>query len=302
MKDEQLFEAFSDIDQYYLNENIPHERNRRRFSKFGTIFAVIVVLVLTCCSYGFLKFSYCGFYLVHEKDGYYLESYKNGAYESDSDIMGGALIEARLLTFHSVKEMREDFLTYNFTEDEISNIRALIVENNGRIDVPDLNNLCEPICPGGYIFTGKVDWAGSDYYSFEIQNNGSPHIAIGGFSRKSHAKGVDRLLNYSGDEIVEVIEKRQIEDRNATLYVRQSRRNGNTSCMVVYMLVKDDKTIYVEERYKVSNPDELTPDTIPSYINLYIQDGEVFASAYLQDFDYRPSAEWLLRFGLKKVQ
>ena len=68
------------------------------------------------------------------------------------------------------------------------------------------------------------------------------------------------------------------------------------------MLVKDDKTIYVEERYSVSNPDELAPDTIPSYINLYIQDGEAFASAYLQRFDYRPSAGWLLLFGLKKVQ
>ena len=302
MKDEQLFEAFSEIDQYYLNEGVPYERSRRRFSKRGLICALIIVAILACLSFLFLQYSKYGFHLVHENDGYYLESYKKGVYEYRADIMDGTCIVAQFLTFHSVAEMREDFLTYNYTEDEIYAIRALLEENGGKIKVPDLDNLCEPICPGGYTFTGKVSWSGSNHYSFYIQSNRSPQVFIGGSSKEAHLKGVDRLLNYSGDEIVEVIEKRQIEDRNATLYVERSRRNGKTFCFLVYALTQGDKTIYVEEDYGEIKPDELTPDTIPSYINLYIQDGTAFASANLQNFDYRPSAEWLLLFGLKKVQ
>ena len=57
MRDEQLFEAFSEIDQYYLNEGVPHERSRRRFSKRGLICALIIVAILACLSFLFFRYS-----------------------------------------------------------------------------------------------------------------------------------------------------------------------------------------------------------------------------------------------------
>ena len=298
MRDDELFEAFSDIDRYYLNEGVPYIKDRRRLSKTGLIVSLVAIIILAMGSFWYFRIHSCGFHLRYQQGEYYLE--RNARYNFDNYIGDPTL--HHFIDFKSVSEMRNDFLTYNFTDNEILSINHLLNGNKGRINLPNLQNLYEPICPNDVIYQGKITWNGSEEYRFQVTSTFVEKISFVVTSRKTYEASRSRLMDYTADTHIDIIEKKQIEDRNATLYVKRSKRNGEVFCMVVYMLTKGDKTIYVEEEYGELNPDELTPNTIPSYINLYIQDGNAFASAYLQSFDYRPPAEWLFLFGLKKVQ
>ena len=85
MRDDELFEAFSDIDRYYLNEGVPYIKDRRRLSKTGLIVSLVAIIILAMGSFWYFRIHSCGFHLRYQQGEYYLE--RNARYNFDNYII-----------------------------------------------------------------------------------------------------------------------------------------------------------------------------------------------------------------------
>lgn len=296
MRNDELFEAFSDIDQYYLNEGIPYTRRRRRLSKSGLLICLFASLFLAIGCFWYLRIHSCGFHLKIHNGEYYLED--NAPYTFDQH-MGNSALDHHI-AFQSLNEMRTDFFTYNFTDDEILSIGQFMQENNGRVRLPNLRNLYEPICPDDVTYQGIIQWNGSEEYSFQVTSPLAKELTIVATSRRTYEHAENRMLEHTVNTDSQIISEKQIEDRNATLYVLYSAITGEISTVLVYSIKEKNKTVIVEEFYTGMQPEEIYSDTVSSYLSLYIQDDDCYGFIYMKEYSTRPTTQWLCAFGFQK--
>lgn len=294
MTAEQLYASFSDIDDCYLTETMNSQPKRKRsfWITFGCSAAALLLVLMSCIS--LIPLVQHGFYLSVRNGQFILTTGHETAPPSSPDAALNKWWHG--VKFDSVEEMRSDFLTYHFTEEEMMHIDALLEENGGKVEIPNIMHLCKPILPDDVTWSGKVSWSGFPVYSFGTSCSSMVRLSMSVVTRTSFENCRDNLLNYTDSDRLELIEKTQIDDRNATLYRTQSKKNGHVSGFLVYTLTNGDKTIYVEEHYI----NDYSPSKLSDYISLYIQDNGYFSHVYMDGYETRPTIEWLLSFGMQK--
>lgn len=297
MTAEQLYDSLADIDETYISEatdTLP-KRNGSVWIKIACCITVILALGAWLSQTPLLKH---GFYIAKQDEQYFL---RNGFLPTTNSDTSDTMLNCEAwhgVHFDSVEEMRDDFLNYQFTESEIAHIEALLERHNGLVPIPDLSRLCKPVLPDDVSTNGRVQWSGSASYSFSVSCNNIYRLSMNTITKSHFEETPDSIFNLSVRDRLEVIHQEQIEDRNATLYRTRSPKNGHISEFIFYTLTDGDKTIYVYESYYQTG---YSPENLSAFIKMYIQDDDRYAYVYMDNYEIRPTMEWLLSFGLEKL-
>lgn len=291
MTAEQLYDSFADIDSRYLTETMKATPKKTRSFWVKAACSAALILVLISC-FSLFRQAQRGFYLSQQNGQFFLTTGQES--DPNPNIPDNSHSEALItVVFDSVEEMRRDFLTCNFAEKECEDIVRLLRRNGGKVEAPDLLNLCKPVLPDNVTWTGKVTWCGSAKYKLELSCD-TMYVDFTAYSKHDFEAEHEQFPKYEGADVFEVIEKTQVKDGNATLYRVQHKGNGHISCFLTYTLTDGDKTIYVREYF-------YDPDSeLPSYIKIAIRDDDLYCSILIDDYETRPSVEWLLSFGLER--
>ena len=200
------------------------------------------------------------------------------------------------VNFDSLQEMYDDFMDCNFSESELSHIQALLERYSGKLSIPNLDNLCQPVLPENIRWDGGATWTGTDRYALHIKQDVSIRFSFIITNREHYERRKNTLTNYTGSETLEVIAVEYIEDRNATVYYTKSKKNSHESSFLVYVITEGDKEILVEEHQNIGQ------DPLSNYMNVYIRENGFYGSLYIEYDENRPTVEWLSSFGMEPYE
>lgn len=282
MKEEQLFEAFSNIDATFIEET----KNRRRKILWRVITGLIAIVLIILAILPLLKIQN-PYYTIRKIDGEYFLVAK-----SPWERIKFGNFPWHTFRFDSPQEMKRKFLECDFTEEEIEDLIYMLSYEPGMLDLPDLDHISQPVLPEGITWDGTINWDGfGNGYTFHLSCTSEPTASFSTSTETQFRDAEARLMNYTGDELVEVIQVEHIEDRNATVYHLQSKINGHKSQIIVYTIDIDNRHYIVEEHYFSSG----------KYMRIWLQDGACYGHIMV-DFEVRPNVEWITSFGLLPVE
>ena len=294
VKEEQFFDAFSNIDPQFIEETrnpIPKKRSRKILGRVITGLITLLLLILAILP---LKGkNYNPYYRVSEEGGKYFLVSRS---EPEHYHAGNNCCEPwHGLYFDSLQEMRDDFINCNFDDNELYHIQSLLNYHPGKVAIPDIYNLCQPILPDNIHWSGGASWSGSESYSFRITQDTHPRFSFTVLDKEYYEQRKEALTNYTGSDLQEVIRVEQIADRNATVYYTKSK-NGYESSFLFYVIEVGGRAIFVEEHSNIGN------DPLCNYMHIYICEKGFYGAIYLEYDEERPSVEYLSSFGLEPYE
>ena len=291
MKEEQIFEAFSNIDSKYIEEakiRIPKKRSKRIL--WSVITGLITLLLLVLAILPLLK-KQNPYYAIRKIDGaYYLVSKMDQKEEVFSDIV-------LIIYFDSIQEMYDDIIQCNFSEYEMSSLKEAL-QSHKKIAIPDLDNFSQPVVPDDLRWMdSRVVWYGDSYYWFVLEH-ATPAICSScqgylpyflAISEKDfNTYLTEEQFNFNGNAILSIEE---VEDRKATAYITQSE-DGLETIFLLYSITDGDKQIHFREMLSADG----------NIIEMYIRDGALYGYFQMKYLYNRPSVEWLSAFGLEPYE
>jgi hypothetical protein len=192
------------------------------------------------------------------------------------------------IQFESVEEMRARIVNHELTKSECYMIMRYITEAPCLIQICNLDNLfiLDTYPPNEEV--SNVRWYCGTQYAYSLKNkwNGENKRIIF-YSEDVFVQKYDAAKEYVQRK--DLISEKQLEDRNAIEYVWK-----NGKC-VQYELEKEDKKLFVQERYAVNT--ETGESEISSVYVLGMQNGAYWCmTTYPAE---RPSEDWLLSFGVQ---
>ena len=227
--------------------------------------------------------------VVVENSEYYfvLGDAASKSHDSDNNIYGAHI------RFSSLKEMKNDFETGNFTEEELKDLSTL-ADDSGKVQICNLSELYEPIFPASpddYF----VELQGGGYYKFVIaytENYGYAHFYIQ--DKEYYDKEADTTWPDKSQNIT-ITEKTTEPGRNANIYAFTTNDSSKTFIKVIlYTITNGDKTLFIEETYYEES------SSIPSSIKIVGAQQEMYFQVAISEPKVRPSVEWLSSFGIKE--
>lgn len=292
MKNEQLFEAIGHIDSQYIEESQP-PTPKKLFRKilWSVITGIIAIALILLFTLPLMGKDYNPYYYISVEDGkYYIVSRDDPKY---GDLGLGSW---HGVYFDSIQEIHDDFVNCNFTEEELKHIQAMLEIIPGKVAIPDINHLCQPILPDNIQWTGGAVWSGTEMYSFRTSQDTHKSFAFSVLSKEDYELRKDTLTNYTGTDILELVRVEKITDRNATVYYTKSKRNGNESSFLFYMIEVNGRKIFVEEHQNIGN------DPLSNSLRMYICENGFYGVISIHYDNERPSVEYLSSFGLTPIE
>lgn len=304
MKEEQFFEAFSQIDSQYIEDAKLHTVKRR-----VPIWLKILPLVLFLAAV--LIYYSSGYYVYQEGDDYYIafrgprvaiEKYllDNGWYpkHSISHVIPSVYME-------SGSTARSDIMSGNFSDVDMNNMRIHYILR-GPIKVGDMDELYDPIYPecNGY----KLKWGlNSTLHSSYLFDFGDTATSV--MMSSSTEAQMENFKHYFdnkniSDNYGKLVATYADEARNGTVYhfAKEYGLGDNKMTLdryfVIYEVSDAERTLYVLEEYHSNNPQISAPTTVEAY---GVHNGICFY-LYISSPAERPSVEWLSSFGLKEIE
>lgn len=212
--------------------------------------------------------------------------------------MAGTQIFVQYPEFSSVSEMKDCIEATDIPEDQLYALYQ--VNRKETIEIIDLDTLYDVSLPTG-LELRRILWYG-DYYSFEA--DAGPYLGcVQVLSKQAYEEKFDlEYANFSYDEYG-FVESQNIDERNATKIYFQNSAGMYTH--ILYKLEAESKTLYVREFYVLQKIEvgEVVPNSAdaPNKIEVFgmEDDGYFYAAVFL--LDERPSVDWLLSLGIRKV-
>lgn len=255
------------------------------------------ICLILCVVLTFLTLSACtssaqaakNYTLIQENGVYYVDMNLGPSPEDDNFVnpIGGRLY------FDSLDEMVHSFQTGNFSEEAFAELERFPRENDGKIPVPNLSELAEPVVPaslGAYkIHVSGVSW--SFYYNPDGAENAQFFIS----EKKYHDERVEEFLNYE----MELANRdrlaiTEVADRNATSYTWFT---DSTSCKhILYMISTDETVYYVQEVYENMGSQEI------SFFYLWFEYQGEYVYVTIDQPSERPAIEWITAFSVKPYE
>ena len=250
----------------------------------GLLFVLCLVFVLMGCRSESTEYA-----LIHENGHYYVDMNlgPKPKYNAYITAIGGTL------RFDSLDEMVRDFQTGNFSEEEFKELEKFYRGDDGRIEIPNLSNLAEPIAPaslGAYrIHVSGDSWS----FNYKPANAKNAHVYIS--DAVYHNKLVEEFLHYEA-KLSErnQVAVTQVPERNARVYTWVA--NGKTCKRILYSISANETVYYVNELYA-----DAEGETIVNVYLWFEYQGE-YLYVTINEPTERPSVEWLTSFGVKPYE
>lgn len=228
--------------------------------------------------------------LVQEDGVYYVDM--NLRPHGTTNTTGGYF--ARGMYFSTLDELVNDFQTGNFTEDEFEALKTFDRSEDGKIPVPNLANLLEPIVPDSL---GQPEiLVCEDRCSFYYQPEDAAKVSVSFNNQAVFHKKVEAFLNYE-ESLAEVDQLlvSQEPERNATVYT-WTTKTGETAKYILYTIDANDTVYYVHEWYENAEGEQI------SLIEMWFEQQEKYMFVKIKSPEVRPSIEWLTSFSLKPYE
>ena len=201
------------------------------------------------------------------------------------------------LYFDSLAQMKEKFLTGDFSEKELLIISRWL-DKNGEMELPDLDKLYEPVLPEG-VTCAEVYWAG-DYYSFHLASDqlDPEHTNWLSLVEKEDFEGAEESLRDSLRFYD--VQETPMEDRNGTCYAYEIHSTRNQQLQIrkkqvlIYTLETDGKTMIVKEEYDVTDTEKHL-----EYVRFYGEENGIYFSGTLYGRQLNPVDQWLMSVGFR---
>jgi len=257
--------------------------------KLSTLLTIVLSLsILAGCSSANYK-------LIERNGNYYIRLSNVPADSPLSSDVSGTLEIRPAVIFHSIKEMKNDILTGNFTDKELQQIANFNKNAAGNILVCDVNKLYEPMLPSDFTSL-KVTWWGSSYEFLLSGSSIAPTSTFFTFiSSNEYANREDPVTFMQTLDTGIVIESiTPISERNATVVEYQVSASHSIR-LVSYKILTPVKTLVIYEYY-LYNGNEYV------FNNLEIwgkQANQCFHIGMYSPTE-RPSIEWLSQFGIRE--
>lgn len=193
--------------------------------------------------------------------------------------------------YASLEEMIDDLQNGNFTEEELYRLSKHPRIEDGKIKIPNLDALAEPVVPdslGEYRISHYGDAYNFNYYDEE----GEIDFIFAISQKEYYDEYIKRFVNYEAeladrDQLVIT----QDPERNATVYTWTAF--GNDCKQILYSISANETVYYVEESYDVEDSGKISQ----IYIWFEYHGQYVFVSKSVPDG--RPSVEWITSFSVK---
>lgn len=196
------------------------------------------------------------------------------------------------LVFTDLKDMKYRMLNGYLSEEQLIMLSCFSRDEEGRILIPDLDNLWSITCPEGLYFQSVRMEAYK--YMIGLKADGKPGFYVIPEDKAYFDNEMEGPTFGSKTEV----EQYWDAERNAQVYLYQATdvRNGESCkipCKKVFYTIRDGEKVFcVTERYELD-----VSETVPVDVEITFNDnGRVF-HLYMRDFNELPTADWITQFG-----
>lgn len=268
---------------------------------FCALLALLIVALCGCDGRirGEVLYSNENYEIIQSGEVCYLQFQKDKYFGGTS---GDGMSVKEYPTFRTISEMREGVIKGNFTENELRTLQNDAFKNGGALPVMDLNNLYEVTVPYNVGISGYI-WGGG-FYSARLFYGGDHSFII--HDHESREKMLDEY-NKVFERVASRYDFREIwrgTDPSTGEQVLYYANSYGQLSISHYTLRSGGKTLYVDETwagpcpYVEENCDEASSGACIMNIRILGEENGVYFWYSLGEMSERPSAEWLLSFGL----
>lgn len=199
--------------------------------------------------------------------------------------------------FTSVAEMKERFITGDFTEEEIKCIAYGFSPLQPKPCI-NFDNLYDAQLPEGGTVS-RVVWAGENYYIYFSYPGCSAKDA--GSITSTHSSDFRHYSEYVNAEYYRgsytYIKQVDVPARNAIAHYYHNSEDNRDYVDLWYELKNSEKAAYVTETYIATSYE--SGRVPPKIIQLTVKQGDVYYRTTFYNLRATPTEDWLLSFGLK---
>ena len=196
------------------------------------------------------------------------------------------------LVFNDIKDMKYRMLNGYLSEEQLTELSLFSRDEEGRIIIPDLDNLWSITCPERLHIRSVL--MKSNKYLIELKADGKPGFYVIPEDKAYFDKEME------GPTFGSKIEVEQYWDaeRNAQVYLYQVAdvQKGETRKVPrkkVFYTIKEGKKIFcVTEMYELD-----VSETVPVDVEITFNDNGRIFHLYMPDFNELPTADWITQFG-----
>ena len=188
--------------------------------------------------------------------------------------------------FQWIDEMIWDLKTGNLTQDELGELSRMTADEEGRILIPDLDALYEPVYPGS-----------ATLEKFFMQREGTYYFMYDKFgmqiiTEESFRSAVEVGNHFEGAPFVTL---EDVEEKRT----QKSDTNYRT-ISYYYIYQTEERTLYIEEEYGLP----VTEQTSPKQVRILAEyDAGLYVRITVSELpEGTPVLEWLASFGVKPYE
>lgn len=247
---------------------------------FGVFLAVLLLVGCDSDTYQFV-----------EEDG---NDYAIVHIPTESRDSSGAQEMAPYINFESLEEMIGDLQNGNLTVEELKEMNRMFKDEKGRVELPDLSNLYEPVLPeafGGY----TVQMLGSRYHCLYNWYAEELRCLVKTTTIEAFEKRLSVYTDFETAPVISDFSETANEVRDQLEFAPVENPLYDTSCY--YIIEAADRTIYVIESYDYN----YSADT-PSRVYMFYNGGTFFGYFVMYGLQERPDVEWLASFEIRDYE
>ena len=201
------------------------------------------------------------------------------------------------LEFSNMKTFKDSVVNGKLADWQKTTIATSFKKDDFGVLTCDFNNLLEPRLPDNFKIDG-ISWSG-ETYSFYISASSDVFGFVHNYSSTQYYEIFeDEFENYFNKETITVKENTETDDGKV---VTTYSTSAGDLLQIRYTIVDGNKTIVVDETYRIDMADESiqTSSTIPTNVTLYCVDKGAYYIVDLFGFTIKPTEQWLCEFDMQ---
>ena len=270
---------------------------------FCALLALLIVALCGCDGRikGEVLYSNENYEIIKSGEVCYLQFQKDKYFGGKNE---GAMSVKEYPEFRTISEMREGVIKGDFTENELRTLQNDASKNGGVLPMRSLDDFYEFTFPNDIYVSGYI-WYGSYYSAVYSYNGGSGGFTLSNY--ESHAKKLDEY-NKTFERVASRNDFQEIWRGTDPVTGEQALHYSNSAgswTMSLYTIRSGGKTLHIKETwagpcpYVEENCDEASSGGHIMTMKIYGEENGVYFWYNLGNMSERPSAEWLMSFGLK---
>ena len=271
--------------------------------KFFCVLLALLIVALCGCDgriRGEVLYSNENYEIIQSGEVCYLQFQKDKYFGGTS---GDGMSVKEYPTFRTISEMREGVIKGDFTENELRTLQNDAFKHGGALPVTDLNNLYEITVPSNASIRCYV-WYGGYYAAIFSHGNSEQSFIIQDY--ESHIDLLDED-NKTFERVASRYDFQEIWRGTDTVTGEQALHYSNSAgswTISLYTIRAGGKTLHIKETwagpcpYVEENCDEAIYGGHIMKMRIIGEENGEYFWYNLGNMSERPSAEWLMSFGL----